>query len=166
MVEVIRQVAVEETSVFYDLGCTIGAFTVFPAQVRVDGRLRMSVNQARGMHPRIKDRFDLTLECIRRHYVGQASPLGNTLATYAGFFGLFGDFAGYVDHFLLNDLVDDDYNSVRFYTESGDFLGDPLPAGSVAEYREYMRRSMDFIRARNVRIDRYAAALHDGGTRT
>ena len=57
-------------------------------------------------------------------------------------------------------------NSVRFYTEFDDFLGDPLPAGSVAEYREYMRRSMDFIRARNVRIDRYAAALHDGGTRT
>jgi len=35
------------------------------------------------MHPQIKDRFDLTLECIRRHYVGQANPLGNALAVYA-----------------------------------------------------------------------------------
>ena len=52
---------------------------------------------------------------------------------------------------------------MRFYTEYDDFPGDPLPAGSVAEYREYMRRSIDFIRARNARIDGYATAL-DGGT--
>jgi hypothetical protein len=122
----------------------------------------MSINQARGMHPEIKDRFDLTLECIRRHYAGQANPLGNALAVHAGFFGLFGDFAGYVDHFLLNDLVTGDYASVRFYTEFDDFPSDPLPASSVAEYREYMRRLIDFIRARNARIDGYAIAL-DGG---
>lgn len=65
---------------------------------------------------------------------------------------MFGDFGGYVDHFLLNDLVKDDYSSVRFYKEFADFAGDPLPAASVAEYREYMRRSTDFIRARNERI--------------
>ena len=38
----------------------------------------------------------------------------------------------------------------------------PLPGGSVAEYREYMRRSIDFIRARNARINGYVTAL-DGG---
>ncbi len=42
-------------------------------------------------------RFDLTLECIRRHYLDEPSPLSDTLAWYADFFGLFGDFAGYVD---------------------------------------------------------------------
>jgi hypothetical protein len=163
LVEVIRQIPIDETTAFYDLACTIGAYTVFPAQVRVDGRWRLSINQARGMHPQIKDRFDLTLECIRRHYASQASPLGNAFAVYARFFGLFGDFTGFVDHFLLNDLVTGDYASVRFYTEFDDFPSDPLPAGSVAEYREYMRRSIDFIRARNARIDGYAIAL-DGGT--
>ena len=44
----------------------------------------------------IRDRFDLTLECIRRHYLDEPSPLSATLARYADFFGLFGDFAGYV----------------------------------------------------------------------
>jgi hypothetical protein len=38
----------------------------------------------------------LTLECIRRHYLDEPSPLSDTLARYADFFGLFGDFAGYV----------------------------------------------------------------------
>jgi hypothetical protein len=52
---------------------------------------------------------------------------------------------------------------VRYYTEFDDFPSDPLPASSVAEYREYMRRSIDFIRARNARIDGYAIVL-DGST--
>ena len=46
---------------------------------------------------------------------------------------------------------------MRFFNDFDDFAGAPLPAGSVAEYREYMRRSMDFIRARNERITDYAA---------
>lgn len=75
---------------------------VFPAN-RV-GR-KMTINGARGFHPRIKDRFDLTLECIRLHYLGESSPLGDTLTRYADFFGLFGDFTNYVDFFYLHDLV-------------------------------------------------------------
>jgi hypothetical protein len=34
---------------------------------------------------KISDRFDLTLECIRWYYVGQSSPLGETLARYRDF---------------------------------------------------------------------------------
>ena len=78
---------------------------VFPAQ-RVDRK--MTINGARAFHPRIKDRFDLTLECIRRHYLDEPSPLSDVLARYADFFGLFGDFAGYVDFFHLQDLVNED----------------------------------------------------------
>ncbi len=123
---------------------------------------RLSINQSRGIHPRIRDRFDLTLECIRRHYEGSESPLAATLAWYDDFFRLFEDFRGYVDHFLLSDLVDSDYGSVRFVKEFDGFQGNPLPATSVAEYREYMKRSMDFIRARNSRIAHYAASeLHN-----
>lgn len=162
LVEVVRQVPDAEITAFYDLACTVGAYLVFPMQVLVDGKWRRSINQSRGFHPRIRDRFDVTLECIRRHYAGIPSPLGNAFAWYSNFFDLFGDFQGYVDHFLLNDLVEDDYLSVRFWTEFADFVGSPLPMRSVVEYREYMGRSMDFIRARNERIDTYASsALHD-----
>ena len=35
---------------------------------------------------KISDRFDLTVECIRRHYARQSSPLGDTLASYRDFF--------------------------------------------------------------------------------
>ena len=44
---------------------TIGGHIVFPAH-RKDG---FTINQARGVNRKISDRFDLTLECFRRHYV-------------------------------------------------------------------------------------------------
>lgn len=132
---------------------------MFPAPVRADGKWHMSINQARGLHARIRDRFDLTLECIRRHYLGQDSPLRKALAWHDGFLQLFGDFRGYVDDFLLQDLVHDDYTSVLRFTDAVAFEGDPLPAGSAGEYREYMRRSMDFVEARNRRIRDYASTL-------
>ena len=84
------------------IGYTIGGMMLFPGN-RVGGK--MTINGARGFHPRIKDRFDLTVECIRRHYRDEPSPLSDTLARYADFFGLFGDFQGYVEYFLLQDLV-------------------------------------------------------------
>lgn len=77
----------------------------------VDGK--QTINGRRGTHHQIKDRFDLTLECIRRHYTGEGSPLADTLDRYTGFFALFQDFAGYVNFFFLSDLVRDD-GGVRF----------------------------------------------------
>jgi hypothetical protein len=162
LVGVVRQVSPMEMKAFYDLACTVGAYLVFPMQVRVDGKWKWSINQRRGIHGRIRDRFDLSLECIRRHYLGAMSPLADDLAWYGAFFDLFGDFRGYVDHFLLNDLVDVDYASAKFLKPFDDFAGDPLPAASVAEYQEYMIRSMDFISARNERIAQFASSeLHD-----
>ncbi len=122
---VIHEFLPEETTAFYDLACTVGAYLVFPSQVRVDGHWRPSINQRRGIHHLIRDRFDLTLECIRRHYMGATSPLSEVFAPYANFFGLFGDFSGYVDYFLLDDLVADGATAVRFFKEFDDFAGDP-----------------------------------------
>ena len=51
---------------------TIGGEIIFPKHAR-------SINQARGVNPLICDRFDLTLECIRRYYVGVSSPLYEVL---------------------------------------------------------------------------------------
>jgi hypothetical protein len=78
----------------------MGGMMVFPGN-QVDRK--PTINVARGFHPRISDRMDLTLECVRRYYGQEPSPLAVTLGRYAGFFALFEDFQGYVD-FFLHDL--------------------------------------------------------------
>jgi len=145
-----EQLPDEEIEEFRTIGYTIGGMMVFPGNV-VDGKL--TINGARGFHRRIADRMDLTLECIRRHYLGQTSPLATTLARYADFFGLFEDFQGYVDFFVLRDLVVDDCSAVRFFLPFDDFTTPSVPKG-VDTYREYRRLSIDFVEARNRRIDR------------
>ena len=87
---------------------------------------------------------------------GPSEPLDAVLARHRDFFELFGDFRGYVDHFLLNDLVSSDYGAVTNLKTFDDFVGDPLPCGSIEEYRSYIQRSMTFIAARNARIHQYA----------
>ena len=152
--QVIGRLPEAEVEAFNRLGYTIGGMMVFPAN-RV-GR-SMTINGARGLHPRIKDRFDLTLECIRRHYSGESSPLAATLARYGDFFALFDDFAGYVRFFLLQDLVDEGAGAVRFSLPFDGFSGSPLPA-TLDEYVDYRRRAMGFIHARNRRIAEHVAA--------
>jgi hypothetical protein len=152
----IARIPEEDREYFYNLAHTVGGYLVFPCNPisAEDGKPQLTINQARGWHRRIGDRFDLTLECIRRHYNGEDSPLSDVLARYADFFALFDNFRGYVDHFLLNDLVSDDYQSVKFVKEFDD--GFPvrgaLPDGSAGQYREYMTRCIDFVNARNERI--------------
>lgn len=70
---------------------------------------------------------------------------------YGNFFGLFGSFQGYVEHFLLQDLVSGDCSSVRFFAPFENFATSPLP-GSVGAYQAYRHLAMDFIEARNLRI--------------
>jgi hypothetical protein len=55
------------------------------------------------------------------------------LALYTDFFDLFGDFRGYVDFFLLQDLVTDDYGAVRFLLPFADFTTPAVPP-TLAEY--------------------------------
>jgi len=88
---------------------------VWPAN-RVGGM--MTINGARGLHPRIADRMDLTLECVRRYYLGQSSPLGDVLARYGDFFDLFEHFGGYMDFFLLQGMVTEDHSVVTFFCHS------------------------------------------------
>lgn len=145
---VFDQISPEEREMFQRIGYTIGGMIVFPGN-KVDGK--MTINGARGCHPRIKDRFDLTMECIRRHYSDEHSPLSDALARYANFFELFGDFKGYAEFFLLQDLVTDDYSAVKFFTPFEDFTKSPLP-GSVESYRAYQQLTVKFINSRNRRI--------------
>lgn len=157
--KIVAQLDPGELEAFNTMGYTIGAMMVFPAN-RVDRK--MTINGARGFHPRIADRFDLTVECIRRFYVGEESPLSVVLERYNDFFRLFGDFAGYVDHFLLQDLVNDDASEVRFALPFADFTGPPVPQ-DLATYRGYRDRCVAFIVARNRRIGVLAEGLFTQG---
>jgi hypothetical protein len=136
---------------FQSLGSTVGARILFPGN-RVDGKA--TINVARGFNAQIADRFDLTLECIRLHYLGQASPLAASLDRYADFFALFETFEGYVDFFLLGDLVN--AGQVKFYLPFDGEFGQPL-TNTVDEYNEYMAKTMEFVAARNRRIDAWVA---------
>lgn len=137
-----------EIEAFNTLGYTIGGMMVFPGN-RINGR--MTINGARGCHPRIRDRFDLTLECIRRHYLGEASPLSEPLSRYSDFFMLFADFRGYVDFFLLQDLVIGNGCEVRISKPYDNFRSSPVPADAT-QYRAYRDDAVAFINARNRRI--------------
>jgi hypothetical protein len=137
-----------ELEAFDAVGYTIGGMMLFPA-FQIDRQ--WTINQARGCNSLIADRFDLTLECIRRHYHGGLSPLSKVLARYSDFLGLFRDFRGYVEFFLLQDLVTPDASAVRLAVPSSDFERSPVPS-TADEYRAYRDASVAFIEARNRRI--------------
>lgn len=139
---------------FYRIASTIGGYILFPRN-RI-GQAGNTINQARGVDPRIADRFDLTLECIRLHYSDPTAenPLSERLAYYADFFALFGGFDGYIRLFLLEDLVTADRGAVLSLMS-----GEPLSAFGTfglavdpVQYAEYRRRSIAFVRGRNARI--------------
>jgi hypothetical protein len=130
---------------------TIGGFIIFPTRPQ-------SLNQRRGTDSRIADRFDLTLECIRGHYVGQSeNPLADVIQADANYFRLFGDgsegFSAFVDFFHLQDLLID--GSVRWLdvssTQVWDFDAPPLPTSAPA-HRRYLDNVLTFVSARNQRI--------------
>jgi len=79
------------------------------------------------------------------------SPLCSVLSRYARFFDLFGSFRGYVDFFLLNDLVSADFSVVKISAPFDDFSGSPIP-NDVEEYKAYEGAARAFIEARNQRI--------------
>ena len=145
----------ESNQAFQTLAYTIGGMIIWPGN-RVDGR--MTINGARGFLKKISDRMDLTLECVRRHYLGVPSPLGDVFARYGNFFALFDDFRGYVDFFLLQDLVSSDYEAVNFLLPFDDFTTPAVPQDAAA-FASYRQLSMNFIHARNARIATWADDL-------
>jgi hypothetical protein len=145
--DVIEQIP-EKMAEFMHIGYTMGGMMLFP-QNRIEGK--MTINGARGFHPRIKDRFDLTLECIRLHYICKPSPLESTLGRYADYFSLFGDFQGFAEFFLLQDKVTSDSSAVEFFTPFDNFNSSPVP-DSMAAYLSYREQAISFIHTRNQRI--------------
>ena len=124
---------------------TIGGSIIFPKH-------KCSINQCRGMYSKIKDRFDLTLECIRRYYNKETSPLVNVLISDANYFDLFIDFKGFVDFFYLQDLVSNDYKKINFFLPFDNFTRNPLPK-NIEEWFKLHNAQIDFLRLRNKRIE-------------
>jgi hypothetical protein len=149
------QIPAEVQDVF-DQGSSIGAYIIFPNK---QVNRKNTINQARGISRLIDDRFDLTLECIRRFYINEPNPLEDTLRRYASFFRLFKSFGNYIQFFLLDDLVDH-RGGVKFYLPFDDFQSPPEFRG-VEDYFGYRDRVLDFIRSRNRRIENYAKALEN-----
>ena len=144
----------KEVEEFRSIGSTIGGFILFPNK-KIDGK--MTINGARGFNQKIADRFDLTLECIRLHYLGMSNPLQQVLIQNTTFFKLFESFAGYVDFFLLQDLVSPNYDSINFFTPMKEnFESSPLPE-SREQYLQYMHSSMCFTALRNERIKQWSS---------
>lgn len=144
-----------EKEAFLNLCCTIGGFMVFPSN-RID--MKPTINGARGMSRKIEDRFDLTLECIRLFYLKIENPLTNTLNRYKKFFDLFTDFKGYVEYFLLQDLVDASFSKIKFWHPFESFKNSPLPS-NYNDYLGYKVRLSDFVKARNKRIQAFSVSV-------
>lgn len=129
---------------YFNATSTIGGNILFP-------KMKQSINQSRGINYYIKDRFDLTLECIRLYYQNEYSPLYNVLLGNKDFFDLFVDFKGYVNFFYLQDLVTADYKKVIFLIPDNNFTDNPLPK-TVEEYLQWIGNQIEFVNKRNKRI--------------
>lgn len=126
---------------------TIGGMIIFPKHIN-------SMNQMRGTNSKISDRWDLTLECIRRYYVGEKSPLSDVVERDREFFDLFVDFKGYVDFFFLQDCVSEDYKEVEIWCGDASFDKSGLPE-TVDDYFGFIRKEHAFLDKRNERIKTY-----------
>ena len=130
---------------------TMGGMIIFP-------RHRNSINQIRGTTKCISDRWDLTLECIRRYYCGEDSPPSWCLEQDRDFFDLFVDFKGYVDFFCLRDCVSNDYSKVNLWLDTELFTDDPLPR-TVKEYTDWIESQLMFVRRRAAWMHHYGGDL-------
>jgi hypothetical protein len=148
MAEINARVSPSEWVEFDRVTYQMGGMMLFPGR---QIHRRWTINQARGMNSRIADRLDLTVECIRQHYMGGSSPLAEVLSRYEDFLDLFEDFQGYVDFFLLQDLVSDDLSLVRFFMPLGESAYPTLDT-----YQGYRESAIAFVQARNHRMFEYA----------
>ena len=129
---------------FLHKASTIGGTIIFPKD--------NSFNCARGCNAKVKDRWDLSLECIRRFYNNEESPLYDNLLKNKDFFDLFVDFKGYVDFFFLQDCVSPDYSTVYQWIQNDNFNESPMPK-TVEEYLLWIEKQLEFVEKRNKRIE-------------
>ena len=155
MSEIINQISEKRKEEILSIVYSLGGFIIFPSnKIMINGKKRLTINGERGWNRRIVDRFDLTLECIKRFYQNDKSPLTETLNRYKSFFKLFNNFEGYVDFFLLQDLVKEKYSKINYFLPFNNFENSPIP-NDIVEYKLYRKNMIEFINKRNQRIKNY-----------
>lgn len=146
--QIIAQIPREQIDKFVHLSDSIGGIVIWPSN---QINKMATINAERGFNKKIVDRLDLSIECIRRFYLGESSPLDALLTRYKDFFDIFGGFKEYIEFFLLQDAVSDDYTSVNIAVPFNNFASSPIP-NDVGEYVKYMEATSHFIKMRNLRI--------------
>ena len=86
--------------------------------------------------------------------------MGETLQRYDNYFKLFKNFKGYCDFFLLQDLILDNYSRIKFFLPFDGFAKNQYPK-TVEEYLEYKKKSIEFNKNRNKRIQGYANSISE-----
>lgn len=81
-------------------------------------------------------------------------PVRQVPESLSDFFRLFENFEIYIKFFLLEDLVTSDISAVLFFLPSDGFARSPVPV-NVAEYIRYKMLAMEFLHARNRRMNSF-----------
>lgn len=127
-----------------------------------------TINTARGFGPTgriLRDRIDLTLECIRCHYEDADNTLASVLSAYGDFFVLFDGFAEFTTFFHLQDLIRQDFSAVQSLMRPGDILTqsdferEATPT-TVEEYVTYREATLEFISRRGHRMADWVEEHH------
>jgi hypothetical protein len=139
---------IAEIEGFVNITHKIGNFIMYPRTKINDMN---SFNQERGTNSKIKDRFDLSLECIKRYYQNEDSPLRETIQRYNQFFQLFKNFKSYCEYYFLEDLTINNYTEIKYFLPFNNFDEMPIPK-NAEEYTLYMNKATEFINNRNKRI--------------
>lgn len=145
---VISQVQEIELTQFRQLTLNTFGGTILWPSIRINNK--MTINGARGFNRLIFDRLDLTIECIRRYYLDEDSPLYNVFKRYSNFFDLFNNFRGYIDFFNLEDFIYEN-EQIKFSLPFDNFNRSVLPQ-NIDEYKEYKNQTTNLINNRNRRI--------------
>ncbi len=132
---------------------TIGGFVVFPKHDK-------NINGRRGISAKIRDRFDLTLECIKRGYEkifdenDLNNPLADVLKADQEFFKMFESFDNYINFFCLNSWIEDGHVLSLIdnqHLDNWDFNnGEPLPTKD--NWWTFYKNIMSRLDARNKAI--------------
>lgn len=144
---------------------TLASSSIWP----VKSSAPRSMNQARCFGPArrtIADRIDLTLECVRRYYLGHSSDgyLSETIRAYSEFFDLFQDgFEEFVEFFHFQPLVTPD--GIRSLLDAGELLNDytfdkEATPSSTQEYVTYRQNTLAFVAARGQLMAEWVTKHH------
>ena len=125
---------------------TIGGHMIWP--VKRSEKNKKSINQARGGRSGLYDRIDLTLINLKRYYDMTEDDVENykLLEEYkanADWFDLFETFRNFIDFFLLQDFVDEDYKIIELA---------PLDPILPLDYESFIANNVNAIEKRNRRI--------------